>query len=963
MIRKSGSHAARRQAALLRLSAEVAAAPTEEEICRAVVHGLRDPALGYDFLGLFLLDEETGDRVLQASVGWPDAPVGWRVHPGQGLSERPLQDGKLRYTSDVTREAGYLPSLNSGSEVDVPLVLGNKVFGVLVVESTEPDAFTQNDLEILTAAATQASIAIGRARSLAGERRRADEQQALLDTLADLSGELELSKLLQAVLRRATALLGVSGGELAIYDEAKQELEIVASLHIGVDSTGTRLALGEGAMGHVATTHEPICIPEYQEWLGRSGKYSEVEVHSVMAAPLLIGQRLVGAFACVHDDPARKFGAEDLRLLNLFAPQAAVAIENARLYTAAQRQKQYFEDLVLNNPVAIVTLDTRHDIVSCNPAFEQLYGYRQDEVIGRNLDELISTATSRSEAIAITQHVLQEGAVRSIGRRRRKDGTLVDVEVLGVPVLVEGKLVGLMGLYHDITELSRARQAAEEANSAKSQFLANMSHELRTPLNAIIGYSEMLEEEVTEIGHEELAPDLRKVRSAGRHLLALINDILDLSKIEAGKTELFLEEFDIAGMVGDVTTTILPLVEKNANQLVIRAEAPGIMRADLTKVRQMLLNLLSNACKFAERGTITLVVERAVGNGGEQVLFRVSDSGIGMTPAQMGRLFEAFSQAESSTSKKYGGTGLGLAITRQFARMMGGDVTVESAPGQGSTFTIRLPARVAEPGESDATPAEDEGTGRAGTVVVIDDNPQARELIRRFLSEEGFRVIEAADGRAGLALAREHAPDAITLDVLMPGMDGWSVLAELKADPVLAEIPVIMLTVLDDRNLGLALGAADFMTKPIDRERLREILSRYRKDEPGTVLVVEDDQPTRELLRRQLQADGWAVTEAGNGRAALDALEQEDAPSLILLDLMMPVMDGCQFAAELRKHDAWRNIPVIVITAKDLTAEDRRELSGEVQGMMQKGAFNRDDLLREMHHLMGRSPAGPQPKR
>ncbi len=959
MTRKSNGHAARRQAALLRLSAEIAAAPDEGEVCRAVVNGLRDPALGYVFLGLFLVDDATGDRVLQASVGWPDAPAGWRVHAGQGLSERPLQDGKLRYTPDVTREAGYLPSLNSGSEVDVPLVMGSKVFGVLVVESTEPDAFTENDLEILTAAATQASIALGRARSLAAERRRADEQQALLDTLADLSGELELSKLLQAVLRRATTLLGVSGGELAIYDEAQKELEIVASLHIGVDSTGTRLALGEGAMGHVATTQEPICIAEYQEWLGRSGKYSGVEVHSVMAAPLLIGHRLVGAFACVHDDPARKFGPDDLRLLNLFAPQAAVAIENARLYTAAQRQKQYFEDLVLNSPVAIVTLDTRHDIVSCNPAFEQLYGYRQDEVTGRNLDELISTATTRSEAVAITQHVLQEGAMRSIGRRRRKDGTLVDVEVLGVPVLVQGKLVGLMGLYHDITELSRARQAAEEASSAKSQFLANMSHELRTPLNAIIGYSEMLEEEVADIGHEELAPDLRKIRSAGRHLLALINDILDLSKIEAGKTELYLEDFEIGATVDDVATTIRPLVDKNANRLVVRSDAPGMMHGDLTKVRQMLLNLLSNACKFAEHGTITLEVERGPGAGGaDEIRFRVSDSGIGMTPAQMSRLFEAFSQAESSTSKKYGGTGLGLAITRQFARMMGGDVTVESEPGRGSTFTIRLPARARAPVENGVGAAA-AGSGRAGTVIVIDDSAQARELIRRFLVDEGFRVLEAASGEAGLALARQEPPDAITLDVLMPGMDGWAVLAALKADPVLAGVPVIMVTMLDDRNLGFALGASDFMTKPIDRERLRALLARYRREGSGDVLVVEDDLPTRELLRRQLQADGWSVTEAENGRAGLTALERA-VPSLILLDLMMPVMDGCQFAAELRKRDAWRGIPVIVITAKDLTAEERRALNGDVQGVLQKGAFSREDLLREIHHLMGTTVAGPQ---
>ncbi|HKT08455.1 MAG TPA: response regulator [Gemmatimonadaceae bacterium] len=949
-------HSERRQAALLRLSAEIAAAPTEADICRAVVNGLRDPALGYVFLGLFLVDDASGDRVLQASVGWPDVPKGWRVHPGQGLSERPLQDGRLRYTPDVTRVAGYLPSLNSGSEVDVPLTMSGKVSGVLVVESSEPDAFGPSDFEILTAAATQASIAIGRSRSLAAEKRRADEQQALLDTLGDLSGELELNKLLQAVLRRATALLGVSGGELAIYDEQRRELEIVASVNLGGDSTGTRLALGEGAMGHVALTREPLRVDDYRQWLGRSGKYDAFEVHSVMAAPLQIGHRLVGAFACVHDDPTRRFQPDDLRLLNLFAPQAAVAIENARLYTAAQQQKQYFEDLVLNNPVAIVTLDTHHDIVSCNPAFVQLYGYSESEVVGRNLDDLIATETTKSEAVDITERVLKGGALRHIGRRRRKDGTLVDVEVLGVPVLVEGKLVGLMGLYHDITELSRARQAAEEANSAKSQFLANMSHELRTPLNAIIGYSEMLEEEAEEIGHPEIVSDLGKIRAAGKHLLALINDVLDLSKIEAGKTELYLEDLDVAAMVRDVATTVRPLVEKNANALIVRCDAPGTIYADVTKLRQMLLNLLSNASKFTDHGTISLDVERSA----TDIAFRVTDSGIGMTPAQMAKLFEAFAQADSTTSKRYGGTGLGLAITRRFARMMGGDVTVDSESGRGSTFTLRVPT--VRPAALDGDERRPDGHGRAGLVLVIDDNSYARDLTRRVLVDEGFDVIEAASGQSGLALARQQRPDAITLDVLMPGMDGWAVLAELKADPVLAGVPVVMLTVLDDRNLGLALGASDFMTKPIDRERLRQVISRYRRDGAGDVLVVEDDAPTRELLRRQMESEGWQVSEAENGRAALRALERQ-RPSLILLDLMMPVMDGCQFAAELRKHDEWNDIPVVVITAKDLTAEDRRALNGDVQGVLQKGAFGREDLLREIRHLVGASNAVPQPAR
>ena len=684
---------ARRQAALLRLSTAIAASTDEAGVYRSMVNGLHDEALGYNFLGAFLLDEATGDRVLQASVGWPDVPHDWRVHRGQGLSERAVQDGELHYTPDVTHAAGYMPSLASGSEVDVPLRVDGRTIGVLVVESSDPNAFGAEDFEILTAAANQASIAIGRARLLAEERRRVEEHKALLDTMADLSSDLELPRVLQAVLSRAVTLLGVTGGEVAIYEEQAKQLVVVASENIGKDSTGTRLGLGEGAMGHVARTREPLIIPSYHEWLGRSGQYADVTVHSVMAAPLLIGRRLVGAIATVHSDKDRIFGPEDLRLLTMFAPQAAIAIENARLYAAAQRQKQYFEDLVLNNPVAIVTLDTNHNVVSCNPAFEELFGYTQVEAIGRNLDELISTEATRSEAVEYTRQALDR-PIHGIGRRRRKDASLVDVEVLGVPVIVAGERVGLMGLYHDISELLEARREAEAANSAKSQFLASMSHELRTPLNAIIGYSEMVQEEVEELGQPGLASDLTKIRTAGRHLLALINDILDLSKIEAGKMELFLETFDLGTLLEEVVTTVRPLVEKNKNRLVVqRPPQPGTIHADLTKVRQMLLNLLSNACKFTKDGTITLTLARER-PAGEEVVLSVADTGVGMTPEQMNRLFEAFSQAEASTTSKYGGTGLGLAITRRFCEMMGGDVTVRSEAGRGSTFTVRLPSAV-----------------------------------------------------------------------------------------------------------------------------------------------------------------------------------------------------------------------------------------------------------------------------
>jgi PAS domain S-box-containing protein len=682
----------RRQAALLRLTTGIVSARTEDDVYQSVVNGLHDEALGYIFLGVFILDPETGDRVLRASIGWPDVPPDWRVRRGEGLSQRAIDDGRLHYTADVSRESSYLPTLVRGSEVDIPLRVDGETIGVLVVESAERDAFDEEDFEILGAAADQASIAIARARLLEAERRRADEQKALLDTLGDLASELELSRVLQAVIDRAVSQLNVTGGEVAIYEEEQEELVIVASHGIGKDSSGTRIKLGEGAMGVVAQTLEPLIIPSYHEWLKRSSKYADVTVHSVMAAPLLIGRRLVGAIAFLHSDPARVFGSDDLRLLNMFAPQAAIAIENARLFTTARRQRKYLEALVLNSPVAIVTLDHNHNVVSCNPAFERLFRYSSDEAMGRNLDDLVSTEDTRSEAVAYTQEALDR-AVHGMGRRRRKDGTFVDVEILGVPVLVDGERVGLMALYHDISELLQARHQAEAASQAKSQFLANMSHELRTPLNAIIGYSEMLQEEVESLGLAQLTSDIGKVHTAGRHLLSLINDVLDLSKIEAGKMEIVPEEFDIRALIDDVVTTARPLIDRNANRLDLKcADDIGRMVADPTKVRQMLLNLLSNASKFTSNGCITMEVARQSYPGdGEALIFSVGDTGIGMTWEQQQRIFEAFAQAEVSTARRFGGTGLGLAISKRLCQMMGGDIELTSEPGAGSTFRIRLP--------------------------------------------------------------------------------------------------------------------------------------------------------------------------------------------------------------------------------------------------------------------------------
>ena len=965
---------ARRLSALLRLSGDIAAGHDEHTICQRVVNGLHDGAIGYELVALFLVDETTSDRVLAASVGWPDVRSGFRIPEGQGLSERPLIDGKLHYTPDVQRDLAYVSSYSAGSEVDLPLRLGYNTIGVMMVQSLKTDAFGAEDFEILTAAANQTSIALARVRLLEtqrrlldAERRRADEQQALIETMAALSAELELSKLLQRVLDRAVGLLGVAGGELATCTEESAELVIAATFGAGTATTGARLGPGEGAMGWVAERHEPLIIPDYKQWAGRSAQYAALDVHACVVVPLLVGSRLVGAMSVWHSDPSKQFGSEHVRLLNLFAPQAAIAIENARLFADANRQKQYFEHLLGNSPVAIVVVDERQDVVSCNPAFETLFGYTNAEAMGRNLDDLVTNEEMRTAAVAYSLQGLDR-PVHHTSKRLRKDGTPVDVDCSSVPVFVDGRRVGLMALYHDISELLEARHDAEAANAAKSQFLASMSHELRTPLNAIIGYSEMLQEEAHDRGQDELIPDLGKIHVAGKHLLTLINDVLDLSKIEAGKMEFQPETFDVREAIEAVAATMRPLVEKNRNRLDVRIAADaGFLHADLTRTRQVLLNLLSNACKFTDGGTITLDVRRDAAAAGAWLLFRVSDTGIGITPEQLTRLFQAFTQAEASTASRYGGTGLGLAISRKFCQLMGGDISVESAKGKGSAFTVRLPVLlpVLLPAES-AAPAAHEGPDRdanALTVLVIDDDATARALLRRHLVKAGYRVDEAADGKTGIARARAFRPDVITLDVMMPKMDGWAVLTALKSDAALADIPVVMATVVDETRMGLALGATDYVTKPIDRARLLATLKRCAPGAPGArVLVVEDDEATRAMVRRTLERAGWTVIDAENGRVGLERL-REHSPRIVLLDLMMPEMDGFEFLEALRAEPAPQPVSIIVITAKVLTEDDRRRLNGGVEAIVQKGGRGREELLSEIRDLVaarvasGRSPS------
>src|SRR5215204_4286594 len=730
---------------------------------------------------------------------------------------------------------------------------------------------------------------------------------------------------------------------------------------------------------------------------------------TIFGVPLLREGEVIGVICLVHKT-VKAFTPRQIDLVTTFADQAVIAIHNVGLFEEVQARTrelarsvselQALSDVshavnsTLDLEMVLDTIVAKAVQLSATDAgaiyvFSHLrqkfrlratYGMSQEMIdaishqrIGLG-ESYIGTASHRREPLqvpdlaedppsAMRDLVLASGyrallvvpllrSDRIVGAlvvRRKEPGQFPKSTIDLLKTFAAQSVLAIQNarLFSEIEQKSRE---IEIASRHKSQFLANMSHELRTPLNAIIGLTEMLREEAEGPQFADFTEPLERVHRAGKHLLQLINDVLDLSKIEAGKVELHEDAFDLAALARELVVTAQPLAEKNNNLLRLECATDlNMFRGDQMRVRQVLLNLLSNACKFTEKGAVTLSITPSRDGGAAGVAMSVTDTGIGMTAEQLAKIFSDFTQADVSTTRKYGGTGLGLAISKRLVEMMGGTIAVESTPGQGSIFRVWLPAilgaenALQAPIASRADGAEASRKAVTRTVLVIDDDPDARDLMRRLLAREGFDTVTAADAAEGLRLARQFKPTLITLDVVMPRMDGWSVLEAIKADPELAAIPVVMLSILDEQEKGFALGAADYLTKPFDRERLRSALQGHRTGEPGArVLVVEDDDAIQAILRDMLEREGCTVDVAENGLFALERVAKAK-PDIILLDLLMPKMDGFEFLAALRATTDGSEIPIVVLTAKDLSDSERERLARETKAVLRKSMHSRDE--------------------
>jgi two-component system, sensor histidine kinase and response regulator len=827
------------------------------------------------------------------------------------------------------------------------------------------------------------------ARKAAEEAER--EQRALAEALRDmaaaLNSTLDLDQVLDRILEQVGRVTPHDVAEILLYDRALDAARVVRSRGEGLSAEMQSSLLSVSLpvsqtpnLRHIVATGRPFIVEDTRTFPGWVTMPEMQWIRGCLAAPILNKGELVGFLSLESRSPGFYTAAHAERL-STFADQAGVAIENARLYHEIRREKQFFEALLLNIPTATAVDDLDGRIVAWNPAAERLFGYTQEEAIGRDVDTLVAANDAiRSEAAAYSEQTMEGGRIHTITRRTRKDGEWVDVELSVAPVVVDGKRIGALAMYHDITDLQRARQAAEEAAQSKSRFLANMSHEIRTPMNAIVGLSHLaLKSDLTP----KLRDYLAKIQSSAHTLLSLINDILDFSKIEAGKLELERIPFRLDEVLDNIANVMTLKAEEKGLELLfhLAPDAPQALVGDALRLGQVLINLVNNAVKFTERGEVVVAADVAAREGDRvRLRFTVRDTGIGMSPEQQARLFEAFTQADGSTTRKYGGTGLGLAISRQLVGLMGGEISVESRPGVGSTFTFIVPIDLQVGTVSPRLSLL--ADLQAIRVLVVDDNETARTILHDELAAMGIAVKAVGSGPAALAElvrasgAEERPYDLVLMDWKMPEVDGLETARRIKTELELSRLPIIFMVTAygreEIRHQADALGLEAFLAKPITPsllyDHIVEAFSRSPRTAPhdapvptarpdvplrpaeaplagARVLVAEDNSINQQVAREILEGFGLVVEIAPNGRRAVEALSADDARfDAVLMDVQMPEMDGLEATRAIRGGSHHADIPIIAMTAHALASERQNCLAAGMHDHVAK-PFSPEQML------------------
>jgi GAF domain-containing protein/DNA-binding response OmpR family regulator len=892
------------------------------------------------------------------------------------------------------------------SVVSVPIELRGEVFGALTIQDEADRQWTEDDLATLQAVAAQVAQSLEAARLLEESETSLQETMVLYQASRAVTGAQTSNEILQAVVS-GIPTPQIDRATIALIDPESPEHDPVVEVAAAWErdnpaptNVGTRWNASQIPVIR-QQQFEPIVIPDVTnafeiDPLSRHVFLNVIGAKAVVVLPLAAASRLLGWLLLEATQGPYNFDDQEVRRYRTLAGQAAVALENRRLFQDVQARVNELTVLTNIGRRLTSTLDLDEILASViEESFNAtkattgailLYNERENALEMRTLrgftpaiearytghmihagEGLVGRVLETGDPVLVNDVTKEPDYQEIDGRTRtqlilpiRQGGLLLGALSLESPLLngFSESDVRLLEAMADQAAIAitnahayeAERQAVErirEADRLKTQFLANMSHELRTPLNSIIGFSRVMLRGIDGALTEMQSTDLTSIYNSGQHLLGLINNILDISKIEAGKMELSLESVNLTEIAKTVMSTAIALVKDKPVKLEqdVPQDLPTVM-ADQTRVRQIILNLVSNAAKFTEKGSVRLSMVAMP----KEVMISVTDTGIGIPADKMEHIFEEFTQVDASTTRKYGGTGLGLAITRKFVELHKGRIWVESQMGVGSTFNFTLPREQAEPEAPVTLPADLEARGAGKKLILcIDDDPGVITLYKRYLEKQAYQVIGVIDPTKAVEEAKRLLPYAITLDVMMPQKDGWDVLAELKKTPEISNTPILVCSIIQDKTRGFSLGAADYLVKPITEDELRRALDRVKRDRVVDKILVVDDEPSAlQLLKRILTAQPqYTVLEATGGAQAL-AVVQSERPDLVLLDLMMPEIDGFTVLETLKVNPETRDIPVIVVTAKEITKEDRERLNGKMAALYNKGMFTAEQLLADI---------------